>query len=99
MKCLSLGDDLAYQLKSFLKDNQKANTYFSLTDEKRIWDKLKPDMRQRNYDTLLRHSPRDKCESDQEVLVLSDQLQPQPPGHFSLEAGKAGLPAKLEIGH
>lgn len=38
VKCLSLGDDLSYQLKSFLKDNQKANKYFSLTDEKRIWD-------------------------------------------------------------
>ena len=91
-----MGDDLSYQLKSFLKDNQKANKYFSLDDEKRIWDKLKPDMRQRNHYPLLRHSPRDKCESDQEVLILSDQLQPHPPGHFSLEAGKTGLPAKLE---
>lgn len=47
VKCLSLKDDLAYKLSSFLKDNQKANTYFSLSDEKRIWDKLKPDLKQR----------------------------------------------------
>jgi hypothetical protein len=46
VKCLSLKEDLAYRLKSFLKDNQKANTYFSLKDEKRIWDKLNPDLKQ-----------------------------------------------------
>lgn len=57
MTCLSLGDDLSYQLKSFLKDNQKADKYFSLTDEKRIWDKLKPDLKQRNSLKLRRHSP------------------------------------------
>mgnify|MGYP007069259485 CR=1 FL=1 len=45
VKCLPLKDDLGYQLKSFLKNNQKADTYFSLTDEKRIWDKLKPDLK------------------------------------------------------
>jgi len=42
-----LNDELAYQLKSFLKDNQKADTYFSLNDEKRIWNKLSPDLKQR----------------------------------------------------
>jgi hypothetical protein len=47
VKCLSLKEDVAYRLKSFLKNNQKADTYFSLKDEKRIWDKLKPDLRQR----------------------------------------------------
>jgi len=36
---------LGYQLTSYLKNNQKADTYFSLTDEKRIWDKLKPDLK------------------------------------------------------
>ena len=46
MKCLSLKDDLAYRLSSYLKDNQKADIYFSLNDEKRIWDKLKPDLKQ-----------------------------------------------------
>ena len=46
VKCLSLKDDLAYRLSSFLKDNQKADIYFSLNDEKRIWDKLKPDLKQ-----------------------------------------------------
>lgn len=46
VKCLSLNDDLAYRLSSYLKDNQKADTYFSLNDEKRIWDKLKPDLKQ-----------------------------------------------------
>lgn len=48
VKCLSLKDDLAYQLKSFLKDNQKADAYFSISDEKRVWDKLKPDLKQSN---------------------------------------------------
>lgn len=51
MKCLSLGDDLSYRLSSFLKDNQKVNAYFSLTDEKRIWDKLKPDLKQSKHIT------------------------------------------------
>jgi hypothetical protein len=46
VKCLSLTDDVAYRLSSFLKNNQKADTYFSIKDEKRIWDKLKPDLRQ-----------------------------------------------------
>jgi hypothetical protein len=44
-----LKDDLAYQLKSFLKDNQKADSYFSISDEKRVWDKLKPDLKQSNF--------------------------------------------------
>lgn len=47
VKCLSLDENLSYQLSSFLNDNHKADTYFSLNDEKRIWDKLKPDMQQR----------------------------------------------------
>ena len=38
---------MAYKLKCFLKDNQKSDEYFSIKEEKRIWDKLKPDLKQR----------------------------------------------------
>ena len=86
VKCLSLNDDLAYQLKSFLKDNQKADSYFSLTDEKRIWDKLKPDMKQRRYRCLFRHFASDERARNQEMLVLSDSFQPQYPGHHRIAA-------------
>ena len=30
-----------------MKDNQKVNTYFSLNDEQRIWNKLNPDLKRR----------------------------------------------------
>ncbi len=47
VKCLSLKEDLAYQLKCFLKDNQKGDEYFSIKEEKRIWGKLNPELKQR----------------------------------------------------
>ena len=42
---------MAYQLKCFLKDNQRGDEYFSIKEEKRIWDKLKPDLKQRKFRT------------------------------------------------
>jgi hypothetical protein len=48
IKILNLKDDLSYKLRSFLNDHQKASNYFSLKDETRIMDKLKPDLHPKN---------------------------------------------------
>jgi len=45
VKCMSLEHDLGYRLRQFLKDNQKADTTFTIKDEKRILEKLKPALR------------------------------------------------------
>lgn len=49
VKCLSLNEDLSYQLKSFLMGSQKSDEYFSIREEKRIWDKLRPDLKHRKF--------------------------------------------------
>lgn len=42
---MGLRDDLAHRFRQFLKDNQKADTTFTIKDERKILDKLKPTLR------------------------------------------------------
>jgi hypothetical protein len=51
---MPLGDDLAYRLRKCLKDNQKADAFFTIKDEKKILDKLKPTLRNCKYKLIQR---------------------------------------------
>lgn len=41
-KCFNIQDDLTYRIKSFLKNNHKVDSSFSLLEETKLIDKLNP---------------------------------------------------------
>lgn len=45
-KCFSIKDDLTYRLKSFLKNNHKVDSSFSIAEEKKLIEKLNPVLKQ-----------------------------------------------------